>query len=89
MECSPCGKVAGRERCHRLAGPGGAAVALAENQVSDYTVNNLPGEIKDLARGQYFFPMCSCRATVRERKDRLSAVRFYGPVKLTLFVWVT
>jgi len=30
LECSPCGKVAGREQCHRLAGPGGAAVALAE-----------------------------------------------------------
>lgn len=89
MECSPCGKVAGRERCHRLAGPGGAAVALAENQVLDYTVNNLPGEIKDLTRGQYFLPMCSCRATVRERKDRLSAARFYGPVKSTLFVRVT
>ena len=30
LVCSPCGKVAGRERCHQLAGPGGAAVALAE-----------------------------------------------------------
>ena len=26
------------ERCHRLAGSGGAAVALAEKQESDYTV---------------------------------------------------
>lgn len=88
MECSPCGKVAGRERCHRLAGPGGAAVALAENQDSDYTANKSQGEIKDVTRGQYFFPMCSCRATLRERKDRLFAEHFYGPVKLTLFAWV-
>jgi hypothetical protein len=31
LACSPCGKVAGREHCHRVAGPGGAAVALAKN----------------------------------------------------------
>jgi len=32
LECSPCGEDAGRERvARRLAGPGGAAVALAES----------------------------------------------------------
>jgi hypothetical protein len=36
LGCSPCGKVAGREQCHRLALPGGAAVALAESAL-DYT----------------------------------------------------
>ena len=38
LECSPCGKVAGRELCQRLAWPGGAAVALAESTL-DYTVD--------------------------------------------------
>jgi hypothetical protein len=38
LGCNPCGKVAGREQCHRLAGPGGAAVALAETTL-DYTAN--------------------------------------------------
>ena len=37
LVCSPCGKVAGCERfAQRLAGPGGAAVALAESTL-DYT----------------------------------------------------
>ena len=30
---SPCGGLAGREQCHQMAGPGGAAVALAENNL--------------------------------------------------------
>lgn len=60
LECSPCGKVAGRERCHRLAGPGGAAVALAENQDLDYSANKLPIETKEFARCQYisFHSVC-------------------------------
>ena len=69
LECSPCGKVAGRERCHRLAGPGGAAVALAENQVSDYTANKSPREIKDFARCPCIFSHVFLSATLRERKD--------------------
>lgn len=36
LGCNPCGKVAGCEQGHRLAGPGGVAVALAETSV-DYT----------------------------------------------------
>jgi hypothetical protein len=31
LECSPCGKVASRALVSRLAGPGGAAVALAKH----------------------------------------------------------
>ena len=36
LGCSPCGVGAGRERGHRLAWPGGAAVALAKSTL-DYT----------------------------------------------------
>ena len=32
LVCSPCGEVAGRARMAQLAGPGGAAVALAGNE---------------------------------------------------------
>lgn len=53
LVCSPCGKVAGRERCHRLAEPGGAAVALAENQESDYTVKKFQAWVTRLSPCQY------------------------------------
>ena len=36
LECSPCGGLACRERSHRLAGSGGAAVALAEKEIGLY-----------------------------------------------------
>ena len=39
LGCSPCGKAAGRDQCHRLAWPGGAAVALAESNL-DYTAGS-------------------------------------------------
>ena len=39
LECSPCGVLACRERSHRLAGSGGAAVALAEKERGLYLQN--------------------------------------------------
>ena len=42
LECSPCGILACRERSHRLAGSGGAAVALTK-RVSDYTYRSASG----------------------------------------------
>ena len=42
LECSPCGGLACRERSHRLAGSGGAAVALTK-RAADYTYRSVSG----------------------------------------------